>query len=81
MPGYDDTCLPDRENDPILRDNGNFYRDFWQIACQFVEQTNPLVMVTSFNEWHEGTEVEPSREYGNFYLELTGELGGWSKAS
>jgi len=28
-----------------------------------------VVLVTSFNEWHEYTSVEPSREYGRTYLE------------
>jgi len=32
------------------------------------------VLVTSFNEWHEGSEVEPSLEYGSKYIELTGEF-------
>lgn len=27
----------------------------------------PIVMVNSFNEWHEGSEIEPSVEYGDQY--------------
>ena len=30
-----------------------------------------MVLLTSWNEWHEGTELEPSREYGFDYLTLT----------
>lgn len=30
----------------------------------------PLILVTSFNEWWEGTTVEPSEEYGTSYLEV-----------
>ena len=29
----------------------------------------PVVFVTSFNEWWEGTTIEPAREYGSEYLE------------
>lgn len=32
------------------------------------------VLVTSFNEWHEVSEIEPSVEFGDQYLELTREL-------
>lgn len=30
----------------------------------------PIVLVTSFNEWWEGTTIEPTNEYGNSYLEV-----------
>lgn len=33
-----------------------------------------IVMINSWNEWHEGSEIEPSTEYGNQYIELLSAL-------
>lgn len=49
-------------------------RDSWKVAAEFVGPEQPLLLVTSFNEWHEGTEIEPSTEFGDAYLRLTEEL-------
>jgi glycoprotein endo-alpha-1,2-mannosidase len=69
IPGYDDRKA--RYPDPgAVRDrrNGQFYAQFWDIVSQLSTES---VLVTSFNEWHEGTEIEPSREYGFDYLQMT----------
>ena len=74
MPGYDDRHLrgPSR---PILgRDGGRFYNHQWAIARSFIDSAVPHIGLTSFNEWHEGTEIEPSRQYGMSYLDNTREL-------
>ena len=37
-------------------------------------QDNPdWVLINSFNQWHSGTEIEPSAELGDQYLTLTRE--------
>ena len=48
------------------------------IGCtaEFVSPAQPFLLITSFNEWHEGTELEPSTEYGEMYLKLTREEVG-----
>ena len=52
------------------REDGDRYRRNWETALELNAHT---VLITSWNEWHEGTEVEPSREYGFDYLGLTRE--------
>lgn len=74
MPGYDDTPLRGTERVTINRRRGDFYREYFAVAAPFVDAEQPMLLVTSFNEWHEGTEVEPSEEYGDKYLDLTREL-------
>jgi hypothetical protein len=74
MPGYDDTPLRGTERVTINRRRGQFYRDYWRVASEFVGPDQPFLLITSFNEWHEGTELEPSTEYGDMYLRLTREL-------
>ncbi len=53
------------------RRNGGYYRDTFEVT----RQTNgDFLIVKSFNEWVEGTAIEPGRTYGYRYLELTCEL-------
>ncbi|MEW5960791.1 MAG: endo-1,3-alpha-glucanase family glycosylhydrolase [Chloroflexota bacterium] len=71
MPGYDDTRLPRAEAFTVPRRDGDYYRETWQAAVS----TGPdILIVNSFNEWPEGSHLEPSATYGNLYLELTREL-------
>ena len=76
MPGYDDTPLRGTGRVTINRRRGQFYRESWGVASEFVGPDQPFLLVTSFNEWHEGTELEPSEEYREMYLQLTRELAG-----
>jgi len=68
-PGYDDRKI----RDPgvlIPRENGYYYRSLWEAAR---ESQADWVLVTSWNEWHEGSEIEPSLQYGKDYIYLTGQ--------
>jgi hypothetical protein len=69
MPGYDDTRLG-RGGAGYVRDrqNGALYRSIWQGAIA----TDPaMISITSFNEWPEGSQIEPSVRYGDLYLRIT----------
>lgn len=54
------------------RRNGEYYRETFSVT----PRTNgDLLLVKSFNEWVEGTAIEPGTTYGDLYLNLTCELG------
>ena len=69
MPGYDDSRI---RSGHVVRDraHGAYYRRAWQTAIAWHAQA---VIITSFNEWFEGTQIEPSQSYGALYLDLTRE--------
>lgn len=76
LPGYDDRNLNGRHLPALDRKGGQFYEEFFEVAKKYLDPKLKMVLLTSFNEWHEGTAVEPAREYGNQYLELTKSLKG-----
>jgi hypothetical protein len=69
MPGYNDTRIPGRKGTFIIpRNNGATYGVSWKAAMA----SNPSwITITSFNEWYEGSMIEPSVTYGSLYLNLT----------
>jgi hypothetical protein len=72
IPGYDDSCQPSRKPPrPITeRSHGDTYRAMWEEAIA----ANPdWVLITSWNEWHEGSEIEPSVDDGDLALKITKE--------
>jgi LysM repeat protein len=72
MPGYNDLYIQGRSGRFAHdRRSGAYYRETWQAAT---DSKPDLVVITSFNEWLEGTQIEPSASYGNLYLDLTAEL-------
>jgi hypothetical protein len=72
QPGADDTRIPGRANPHrVPRDNGATYRASWLGA---MHSAPDWITITSFNEWFEGTMIEPSLTYGNLYLSLTRQL-------
>jgi glycoprotein endo-alpha-1,2-mannosidase len=57
-PGYDASRAT---GDPRIRSrrNGASYDSMWRAA---IASHPDLVTITSYNEWHEGTQIEPARE-------------------
>lgn len=86
MPGFDDTRAGNRmslkrrlwqyavhfKRDVVVeRNSGETYSTFWQWAS---DAGPDWILVCSFNEWIEGTEIEPSVEHGTKYVEMTKEF-------
>lgn len=68
-PGFDDKAAGP-EGLVVDREEGQFYRKSWAAA---LAAKPDWILVRSFNQWHDGTEIEPSKEFGNQYLTLTAE--------
>lgn len=68
-PGFDDRRLVDRQTPRVVdRSNGSVYDEQWRTA---IDAGADWVIVTSWNEWWENTQIEPSERYGTAYLERT----------
>jgi hypothetical protein len=75
-PGYDDTHAVSGITHVRPRDNGATYDEMWDDA---LASGAPWITITSFNEWHEGTQIEPalaaSTSWSQSYLNAYGERG------
>ena len=70
-PGVDTSlCYPNKDPIRVNRDHGDHYRKVWN---ETVSLNPDWITINSFNEWPEGSEIEPSKEFGDLYLKLTKE--------
>lgn len=69
IPGFDNTKSSPAQV-VAQRYDGQTYRILWEKALE----TNPdWILISSWNEWAEGTEIEPSLETKDQYLQITAE--------
>jgi len=77
IPGYDDTKIR-KPGLRVERYEGQLYRCQWEEA---IKADPHWILITSWNEWHEGSEIEPSAEYGEEYLKITADLAARFKST
>jgi hypothetical protein len=68
MPGYNDVKIRPATGFATDREGGAYYERAWQAA---IDSTPRWIVVNSFNEWPEGSYIEPSSAFGDRFLALT----------
>jgi hypothetical protein len=69
IPGFDDTAVRPGAGNPIIERRPERFREFVNGVDSLRDDDLDMLFVTSFNEWHEDTQIEPGEEYGTDYLE------------
>lgn len=69
-PGYDERSLtgPDRVGRYQSRENGKIYERSLQAA---VASGKPYLMIETWDEFHEATDIANTKEYGRQYIDIT----------
>lgn len=71
-PGYDHSAVPGRSPLVRKREEGRFYRFGWSRLLAMDPARRPwLVHLETWNEFHEGTEICETAEFGRKYIDLT----------
>lgn len=66
--GYDDTKVRPEDSNPIISRSAEKFEEQSKMALNFISNNN-IVLITTFNEWHETTQIEPDLSYDKAYLE------------
>jgi glycosyltransferase involved in cell wall biosynthesis len=74
-PGYDDRHLEDedRTDNPyrvVSRENGKTYERGFAFA-ESLRKKPDLTIISTFNEFHENSHIEPTLSHGNSYIDIT----------
>lgn len=70
FPGYNDKAMTPASKMYDVGGTAAFYEDYCNVAKRNMS-ANRLVLINSWNHFQLGTSLEPSKEYGNTYLEIT----------
>lgn len=76
-PGYDHSAVPGRTPLIVPREDGALFARNW---TRFLRAPSRLVHVETWNEYHEGTDIADSKEYGRQYIELNRKYADMFKA-
>jgi hypothetical protein len=76
-PGYDDRGLPERSSPVhVDRRDGTIYRNG---LVRAIRCGAPWLVIETWNEYHEGTDIAESVQYGRLYLDITREYAQYFK--
>lgn len=75
-PGYDHAHVYGRTPLVKEREAGKFYETSW---LKFLRRPTHFVMIETWNEFHEGTDIAESRESGRKYIKLTAKYSKYFK--
>jgi len=70
IPGYNDTLIRDN---PVLETDHELY-DWCVRTARKYATGHDTVFITSFNEWFEDTQIEPSESTEETFLDVTGDI-------
>lgn len=70
-PGYDERHIPKRNGNFKDRDGGNWYKSNFQMA---MESKKPMLVIETWNEFHEASDIANSVEFKKSYINLTKEF-------
>lgn len=77
MPMWDNEARRPCHGNVYVNSSPALYREWLKATCHWTERhvgiDKPFVFVNAWNEWAEGTHLEPDRQYGYAYLEATAE--------
>jgi hypothetical protein len=68
-PGYNDRAVPGRTHPIVERDYGRFFFRGWESALATGKRH---VVVETWNEFHEGSDIAESYEYGTNFVTMNG---------
>ena len=70
LPGFDDTAVRPEANHPVIPRSVELFTAQYDVAKELTSSEDGIVMITSWNEWHEHTSIEPTEEEGKAYLKV-----------
>jgi hypothetical protein len=60
-PGFNDSAI--RSHYLIVERSPEFFKKYCKMSLRFLDPKLRMILVTSFNEWHEDQEIEPAIDY------------------
>lgn len=74
IPGFDDLAVRPEAAHPVIPRSPELFAAQLQDALGLASGPARIVMITSWNEWHEDTSIEPSEAFGFDYLHVVRDL-------